>query len=198
MTIQNRNEYFSRTFSYHEATSESFTEVIFENCTFENCNFSDIRFYKCKFVDCLFISSNLSNVKIDYSKFFDVSFNDSKMVGIDWTKADWPRFAFTSPLKFNNCIINDSSFFGLNLSEIELKHCKAQDVDFRNGNFSKAHFNFTDFTSSLFMKTNLREANFCDAENYTIDIFNNDIKGAIFSRLEALRLLDCLNIELVD
>ncbi|PUA29313.1 MAG: hypothetical protein B0W54_01540 [Cellvibrio sp. 79] len=198
MTIQSREEYFSKTFTHHEATDESFTEVIFENCTFENCNFSNTKFHKCKFVDCLFISSNLSNIKIDYSKFFDVSFNDSKMVGIDWTKADWPRFAFTSPLKFSNSIINDSSFFGLSLNELELKYCKAQDVDFRNGNFSKGNINYTDFTNSLFMKTNLRETNFSDAENYTIDIFNNDIKGAIFSRLEALRLLDCLDIELLD
>jgi len=198
MSIQNRQEYFSRTFSHYEATGESFNDVVFENCAFESCNFSDTRFYKCKFVDCSFIASNLSNTNIDYSKFFDVSFNSSKLVGIDWTKADWPRFAFTSPIKFNNCIINDSSFFGLNLSELELKHCKALDVDFRSGNFSKANFNFTDFTSSLFMKTNLREANFSEAENYTIDIFNNDIKGAIFSRLEAVRLLECLGIELVD
>jgi fluoroquinolone resistance protein len=198
MNIDNHSEYFSLTFSGLDLAGSSITEVIFENCTFHQCNFSDVRFYKCKFAECVFTASNLSNVKIDYSKFFDTSFTESKLVGIDWTKAEWPRFNFTAPISFNECIINDSSFFNLNLSELILEYCKAHDVDFRNGNFSKAKFLYTDFSGSLFMKTNLQEADFSEAENYNIDIFNNDIKAARFSRLEAIRLLNCLDIELVD
>lgn len=198
MNIENSNEYFSKTFDGIEATGEFFTDVIFENCTFQQCNFSDTRLYKCKFVDCSFTASNLSNINVDYSKFFDTNFKESKLVGVDWTKADWPRFNFTAPISFSECIINDSSFFGLSLSELELKHCKAHDVDFRNGNFTKSKFMYTDFTNSLFLKTNLREVDFSEAENYDIDIFNNDIKAARFSRHEAVRLLNGLDIELVD
>jgi len=198
MNIANDNEYFSTIFDNLDAAGESFTEITFENCTFQQCNFSDARFYKCKFVDCVFTASNLSNIKVDYSKFFDTSFNESKLVGVDWTKADWPRFNFTAPISFNECILNDSSFFGLGLSELVLEHCKAHDVDFRNGNFTKAKFSYTDFSNSLFLKTNLREADFSEAENYDIDIFNNEIKSARFSRHEAVRLLSSLDIELVD
>lgn len=198
MNINNHSEYFSAAFTGLDLAGEEFTEVIFENCNFHQCNFSDVRFYKCKFVDCTFIASNLSNIKVDYSKFFDTSFTESKLLGVDWTKADWPRFNFTAPISFSECIITDSSFFNLNLSELVLEHCKAQDVDFRNGNFSKAKFIYTDFSNSLFMKTNLQEADFSEAENYDINIFNNDIKAARFSRLEAVRLLNCLDIELVD
>ncbi len=198
MNIENSNEYFSQTFDGLNAMATSFSEVVFENCRFQQCNFSDSRFYKCKFVDCVFSASNLSNIKVDYSKFFDIQFKESKLVGIDWTKADWPRFNFTSPISFSECIINDSSFFGLGLNELILEHCKAHDVDFRNGTFTKANFSYTDFTNSLFMKTNLREADFSEAENYDIDIFNNDIKAARFSRHEAVRLLNSLDIELVD
>jgi uncharacterized protein YjbI with pentapeptide repeats len=79
-----------------------------------------------------------------------------------------------------------------------LEHCKAHDVDFRSGSFTKAKFTNTDFTNSLFSKTNLKEADFSEAQNYTIDIFNNDIKGARFSRYEALSLLDSLEIDLID
>ena len=198
MNIENRREYFSETYKSIETIRGSFIEVVFENCTFEHCNFSDSRFYKCKFVDCVFTGSNLSNCNVDFSKFLEVTFNESKLVGIDWTKADWPRFNFTSPLKFNNCIINDSSFFGLALSELVVEYCKAHDVDFRHGNFTKANFRYTDFTNSLFMKTNIQQADFSEAENYDIDIFNNEIKSARFSRLEAVRLLNCLAIDLVD
>ncbi|HCS64192.1 MAG TPA: hypothetical protein DIW64_08990 [Cellvibrio sp.] len=198
MNIENSQEYFSKTFDNLGSTDESFTETIFENCTFQQCNFSGTRFYKCKFVDCVFTASNLSNINLDCSKFFDVSFNESKLVGVDWTKADWPRFNFTAPISFSGCILNDSSFFGLGLSELKLEHCKAHDVDFRNGNFTKAKFSYTDLTNSLFMKTDLREADFSEAENYDIDIFDNNIKKAIFSRHEAVRLLNSLDIELVD
>lgn len=198
MTIENDNEYFSRTFNAFDAAGESFTGVLFENCIFENSNFSDVRFYKCKFVDCAFTNTNLSNIKVDYSKFLDTTFNECKLVGVDWTKADWPRFHFSSPLKFTQCIMNDTSFFALSLSELQLEHCKAHDVDFRNGNFSKANFTYSDFTNSLFMKTNLKEADFSEAENYDIDIFNNEITAARFSRHEAIRLLNSLDIELVD
>jgi len=198
MNIEDSKEYFSQTFDNLETTGGSFTEVMFENCIFQQCNFSDTRFYKCKFVDCVFTASNLSNIRVDYSKFFDVSFKESKLVGVDWTKADWPRFNFIAPISFNECIINDSSFFGLSLSELVLEHCKVHDVDFRSGTFTKAKFCYTDFTNSLFMKTNLREADFSEAENYDIDIFNNEIKAARFSRLEAVRLLNGLDIELVD
>lgn len=198
MTFENQAEYFSRTFSGLDVAGEAFTEVTFEECTFESCNFTDARFYKCKFIDCSFSACNLSNVQIPYSKFSDVSFNASKLVGVDWTKADWPRFNFISPLKFNECIINDSSFFGLDLIELTLEYCKAHDVDFRNGNFEKGQFCFTDFTNSLFMKTNLQEADFSEAKNYDIDIFNNTIKSARFTRMEALGLLTCLDIELID
>lgn len=196
--FENETEYFSKTFKGLEASRQVFSQVTFEACAFENCNFSDARFHKCKFIDCTFSASNLSNVGVDYSKFSDVFFSESKLVGVDWTKADWPRFNFISPLKFNECILNDSSFYGLELVELGLEYCKAHDVDFRSGNFTKAHFCFTDFTNSLFMKTNLQEADFTEAKNYDIDIFNNNIKAARFTRMEALGLLTFLDIELVD
>lgn len=198
MMIENDNEYLSKSFDTIDAAGKSFTGVIFENCAFDNSNFSEVRFYKCKFVDCEFTNTNLSNIKVDYSKFLDVKFTACKLVGVDWTKADWPRFNFTSPLKFTQCILNDTSFFGLNLAELQLEHCKVHDVDFRNGNFSKANFTYSDFTNSLFMKTNLKETDFSEAVNYNIDIFNNEITAARFSRHEAVRLLDCLDIELLD
>lgn len=198
MNLENHSEYFSKIFDNVDAAGESLTEITFENCIFQQCNFSDVRFYKCKFVDCVFTGCNLSNIKVDYSKFFDTSFKESKLVGVDWTKADWPRFHFTAPISFDECIINDSSFYGLGLSELVMEHCKAHDVDFRSGTFTKAKFSYTDFTNSLFMKTNLREADFSEAENYDIDIFNNEIKAARFTRLEAVRLLSGLDIELVD
>jgi len=198
MNIEDSAEYYAKNFKGLDASNRHFSSIVFENCIFQSCNFSDARFNSCKFIECNFNDSNLSNVAINHTRFVDVEFEGCKLVGINWTTADWPRLNLSSPLTFAQCILNDSSFFGLSLGELILEHCKAHDVDFRNGNFAKAKFNNTDFTNSLFSKTNLQQADFSEAQNYTIDVFSNDIKGAKFSKYEALSLLDSLGIELVD
>nr|WP_245680758.1 hypothetical protein [Veronia pacifica] len=48
------------------------------------------------------------------------------------------------------------------------------------------------------MRTNLQDVDFTDSTAYAIDILENQIKGATFSRYEALNLLNSLDIELVD
>ena len=72
------------------------------------------------------------------------------------------------------------------------------DVDFREGCFNKANFSGSDFSYSLFNHTELIEADFRDAANYSIDIYQNSIKHGKFSRDEAFNLLSGLNIELDD
>jgi len=45
---------------------------------------------------------------------------------------------------------------------------------------------------------NLTGADFSEAVNYRINVFDNDLKKAEFSRYEAVSLLESLGIELVD
>ena len=49
-----------------------------------------------------------------------------------------------------------------------------------------------------FKETDLTGADFTGAVNYRIDINHNKIKKAKFSRLEAVSLLESLDIELTD
>lgn len=198
MNIESENDYFSKTFNGLSVNGNTFSEIEMEDCLFQNCNLSDAVFRKCKFIDCTFIQCNLSNINIAYSKFSDVTFDQCKLIGVDWTKADWPRLAFSSPLKFTQCTMNDSSFFGLRMDDMILEYSKAQDVDFRNGSFVNAKFIYTDLANSLFAKSNLKDADFQEATNYNINIFENIITGAKFTRDEAVRLLYSLDIELFD
>lgn len=193
-----QKEFFSQHFIELNLSNQVFDSVEFEDCTFKECNFSDATFRQCKFIDCTFVKCNLSLVKIAYSTFTDIIFESCKVIGIDWTKANWPNLALFSPIKFHQCILNDSSFFGLNLQEIVVEECKAHHVDFRDGDFTQASFSGTDLLECLFNKTNLSGVNFVDAVNYHIDIYNNNINKAKFSRYEAVSLLDSLDIELVD
>ena len=174
-----QKEFFSQHFIELNLSNQVFDSVEFEDCTFKECNFSDATFRQCRFIDCTFVES-------------------CKVIGIDWTKANWPNLALFSPIKFHQCILNDSSFFGLNLQEIVVEECKAHHIDFRDGDFTQASFSGTDLLECLFNKTNLSGVNFVDAVNYHIDIYNNNINKAKFSRYEAVSLLDSLDIELVD
>ena len=95
-------------------------------------------------------------------------------------------------------MLNDSSFFGLTLNELKLKECKLYDVDFRDSDLAHSTMTYCDFTNSLFMNTNLKSVNFSESSNFTINIFNNKLSKAKFSRYEAMSLLDSLDIELID
>lgn len=193
-----QKEYLSSQFKSLDLSYEEINTINFESCIFTDCQFTETVFDKCKFVDCQFVKCNLSVINPGYSKFLDVVFDQCKLVGVDWTKAAWSSFVVSSPISFYKCIINDSSFFGLKLEEISIEECKAHDVDFREGDFREANFTYTDFTNSLFSRTNLIGADFTEATNYNIDIYLNEIKRAKFSRFEAIRLLDCLEVELLD
>jgi uncharacterized protein YjbI with pentapeptide repeats len=105
---------------------------------------------------------------------------------------------YSSPIKFYKSIVNDSSFYGLSLHDLVLEECKAHNVDFREGDFSHSNFSYTDLSGCFFGNTNLSAADFSEASNYDIDIYRNTITKAKFSRFEAVRLLDSLEIELVD
>lgn len=196
--IVSGKEYLSATFNNVVMSDASVTEAEFEGCQFIECNFTETTFRKCKFIDCVFKRCNLSVLKVPLSQFNGVHFEECKMVGVDWTRAAWPRYAFAASIRFCKCVLNDSSFFGLSLDELVLEECKAHDVDFREGRFNKANFTYTDFTNSLFGKTHLAGADFSEAIQYDIDIFNNTLTGARFTRHEAVRLLNGLEIELVD
>lgn len=192
------NGFLSEQFQGLSDIAQEWQEVEFEDCEFLDCHFSESTFRKCKFIECRFVRCNLSVVKVPQCQFNAVVFEECKLVGIDWTRAAWPRLSFAAPFSFKQCILNDSSFLGLSLDEIVIEECKAHDVDFREGSFNRANFTYTDFSHSLFGRTQLADADFSEATNYDIDIFNNKIKGAKFSCDEAIRLLNCLDIELVD
>ena len=191
-------EYLSESFSGLSCSGEEFSKVEFDSCVFTECDFSDAHFNHCKFIDCHFVRSNVSNAKLNWSKFNDVLFEDCKVIGLDWTRASWQALIFGAPIGFKRCILNDSSFFGLALAELLVEDCKAYDVDFRTAALNQSNFTYSDLSSSLFGKTDLKGADFTEAVNYDINIFDNDIKGAKFTRLEASRLLECLEIELLD
>ena len=168
-----------------------FNNLEFYNCKFLYCKFNGSTFHKCRFEDCEFTECDLSLIKPRYCAFIDVDFRQSKLVGINWTEAATPL-----SINFDSCLINLSSFFGLNLTKIKMVECIAKEVDFVEANLANGNFNATDFTNSRFLKTNLTKADFRQAKNYSIDPNNNLLKKTRFSLPEAISLLSGLDVVL--
>jgi fluoroquinolone resistance protein len=196
MAALTQKEYDDEAFEDLDLAGNTIEGIRFRDCSFRRCNFSEATLARCRFSDCDFTDCNLSLITLTGSGFDAVSFTDCKMVGINWTRAQWPRVRLARALSFRRCVLNDSSFFGLDLRECELAECRALDVDFTNANCEEADFRDTDLQESVFAHTRLVGANFVDARNYRIVIFNNDIKRAKFSLPDAVALLDGLDIEL--
>ena len=197
-TIENQQEYFEQSFKHLDLQDLVCSGTEFEESSFIDCNFSNATFENCNFINCSFIRCQLSLIRVPYTRFFGLSFIGCKLVGVDWTRATWSQYHKDFELSFRQCILNDSSFFGLTLQALVLDECKVHDVDFREGDFSGAVMTYSDFTHSLFMRTNLQAANFTEATQYSINILENQVKGAKFSKFEAVYLLESLGIELVD
>jgi uncharacterized protein YjbI with pentapeptide repeats len=191
-----------------EHTGESFKNLAlsavtieqkeFADCRFTRCEFHESIFRRCRFLNCVFHACDLRMIDVADSSFRDVHFEESQVIAVDWTRAAWGRAGLLNKIGFARCVLNYSTFVGLVLPELEMIDCVARDVDFSEADLSKAKLNKTDFERSRFWNTNLTEADFSGAFNYTIDAANNTIKQARFSLPEAMALLHSLDIVLED
>lgn len=170
----------------------------FYDCTFIHCSFVESVFRDCRFVNCVFQKCDLSLAQVPNSVFSVTRFEDSKVLGVNWTQADWSATWLRDPIGFFKCAISHSTFIGLSLREIRIRDCVAVDVDFRESDLSQADFAGTDLSESLFSNTDLTEADLSRARNYHIDPGLNVLKQARFSLPEAMSLLYSLDIVLTE
>ncbi len=186
---------FAETFCNLSCTNSEISNTEFEACTFEGCDFTQTKFKSSIFSECHFKSCDLTLANLLDTKFSACRFSSSKLIGIDWSRADWSALV-RIPLTFENSTLQSSSFWGIDMSKWKIIECNASDVDFREANLTQANLSNTDFSKALFRNTNLTDANFTDSKNFDIDIRQNKITRAQFNRFEALRLLEGLGIVL--
>jgi uncharacterized protein YjbI with pentapeptide repeats len=170
----------------------------FYDCVFLHSSFAESVFRRCRFVNCVFRECDLSVIKMPASRFTSTRFESSKLIGVNWTEAHWPKSGLANPVSFSKCALSHSTFIGLSLPSIQIRDCVARDVDFREADLSHADFRGTDLSESIFGKTNLSEADLSRARNYRIDPGQNTLKRAKFSLPEAMSLLHSMDIVLVD
>lgn len=197
-SIKTQTSYNDQIFKEESLVQATLVSNEFHNCTFVECAFAEAVFRSCRFVDCTFRQCDLSLIQVPDSAFSTTRFEESRVIGIDWTLANWGAIRLGMPIAFYKCVISYAIFIGLHLRGIEVKDCTAVEVDFREADLSQANFAGTDLSQSLFFNTDLTEANFRGARNYQIAPGQNVIAQAKFSMPEALSLLYNLNIVLTE
>ncbi len=197
-SFDTQTEYLDQTFKRVQCRNKTIESKTFENCTFVSCSFNEVVFQSCIFRDCTFQDCNLWLTHVPGSAFKNTMFKKSKAVGINWVEGAWSKKGLLESIGFIECDITNSTFIGLELRKMMLSKCIAQNVDFADANLSQANCTDTDFGESRFMHTNLTEADFTGAFHYAIDASQNTLKKAKFSLPEAINILRCMNIVLVE
>lgn len=164
----------------------------YEGCTFFNCDFSDSNLSGISFADCEFISCNLSMAKLNKTALKEVRFRDCKCLGLHFETCN--DFLFS--VSFENCILNLSCFYRLDLKKTPFTNSSLQETDFSECDLSSSLFENCDLNGAVFSNTNLEKADFRSAFNYSLDPEKNKIKKARFSLSGLPGLLDKYKIEI--
>lgn len=172
-----------------------FSSIEFSDCEFSGCSFSRCSFYRCRFSNCRFRNCDLGVIEVPNSRFVDVAFSDCRVTGVDWTRAgDVTDSRLPLSISFERCVIDYSTFFGLQLKGSRLAECTVHEADFSEADLSEADCRKSDFTGSKFLHTNLTKADFTLATNYSINPAANIVKKARFSLPEAVSLLNGFDV----
>jgi uncharacterized protein YjbI with pentapeptide repeats len=161
----------------------------FYKCQFTDCNFYKTRFTDCEFENCTFEKCDMSLSSFTGSRLLDIEFKGTKIVGIDWTVLKKPyRFNFTK------CKLDNSSFYKMELNNLNMTECSAREIDFIEANLSKAVLSYSDLYRSRFNGSVLSFTNFSNAINYNINPNLCKMKKTIFTMPEAISLLNGFDI----
>lgn len=197
MTILDHTEYDDQHFDRLQLPTGQLERVVFTGCTFTDCAFSEVRFKGCRFYECTFKRCNLGVAGVDNCTFVSTRFEQCKLIGINWTTAQWGSRA-PRKIDFYNSDISYCVFNHLELPGLHIKGCTVHDADFAEVDLTGADCRETDFAETRFLQTNLTKADFTGARNYNISPLDNTLKGAKFALPEAASLLRHLEIVLVE
>ena len=187
-------EYFhQQVFSKEHLQEQPPTGNEYEGCTFENCEFADVSFSSAVFADCIFYSCNLSNARLTKTAFRNVTFNNCKLLALHFEDCN----PFGLSFGFENCVLDHSSFYKLNLPETVFRKTSLRETDFTESNFSKAVFEECDLLDAHFENTSIEQADLRTAVHFRINPSANKIRQARFSSHNLAGLLSAFDI-LID
>jgi uncharacterized protein YjbI with pentapeptide repeats len=178
------------TFENDDYTGKAISKNEFYRCNFYRCNFSDCNLLNNNFIDCSFADCNLSMVKLAGSALKNVTFKNSKLIGIDFSECN----DFLFKVDFENCILDFSYYLKKKMTKTSFKGCSIKDANFSDTDLSQSLFSQCDLNGTVFERTNLSGVDFSSSFNFIIDPEMNRIKSARFSQQGLSGLLHKYNI----
>jgi fluoroquinolone resistance protein len=164
----------------------------YEAFSFANCNFNAADLSGIAFTDCQFDGCDLSNAKLSNTVLNDIKFLNCKLLGLHFD--DCNNLLLT--LYFENCQLNLSSFYKLNLKKTVFLNCNLMDSDLTETDLTGSVFDNCDFQGAIFSGTIIEKADLTSSFNYSIDPENNRIRKARFSAAGLGGLLNKYDIEI--
>jgi fluoroquinolone resistance protein len=166
-------------------TTSELQNTEYDTCTFTDCDFTSAFLTSTVFSECEFIDCNFSSAKIKNTAFKSVHFSNCKLLGTPFNASN----PFLLEMTFHACNLSLASFYGLNLKNTTFTDCNLEKTDFTNTDLSGATLSHCNLYQTLFSGTNLEKADLTTAENLNISPEYNKVKGAKFSKENALGLL---------
>lgn len=157
----------------------------YENCQFVKCNFQQTDVSGYQFIDCEFINCDLSLLKIHQTLFRDVKFKGSKMMGLLFETVS----EFGLSVEFDNCRLDNSSFYKVKIRKTKFSQCTLKEVDFTEADINGSVFDQCNLEKTIFDNTNLEQVDFRTAYHYYFDLTKNKAKKSVHSPLESAGLL---------
>ncbi len=177
----------------YKLTTPAPGETEFYKCRFEGCIFPDTADSIYEFHECVLFNIDLSSMNIDNYIFDNVTFEESRLTGVNFSRVNHFLFA----VNFDRCMLDYAVFEKNNLKNSVFNKCSLKEACFIESNLKSAQFIECDLADALFERSDIENADFSTAENYFIDLNINKVKGAKFSLPEAANLLMKYNIKIV-
>ena len=187
-----KNYITEKTFDGIDFSIEEFQPAEYDRCTFDSCNFSKCNLSDAVFTECGFNGCDMSLAKLGNTAIRDSIFKDCKMLGLRFENCNEFGLSFS----FEDCILNDSSFYKLKIKKTIFKNCRLHDIDFSEWDLSACVFDKCDLKGAVFNRTTLEKADLRTAFNYSIDPELNRIKKAQFSIPSVIGLLNKYDIKI--
>ena len=135
-------------------------------------------------------------VKTEHTEVKYAEFTDCVLLGVNWALL-LPDGWFSSPIhSLKNCKLRYNSFMNISFRKFDFSGSDLSGATFAECDLSECNFNSCDLDNTEFYKCDLQKADFRGATGYQVDILSCRLKGARFSMIEALNLLQSLEISL--
>jgi fluoroquinolone resistance protein len=182
----------NRTFENIDVSKQRLSAKEYDTCAFVHCDMSGADLSHVTFSDCTFMSCDLSNALTAKTVLHGVLFSACKLLGVHFDHCN----TFLLSMAFENCNVDFSSFFKVNLRKTTFNRSTFHEADFSGADLTGSLFDHCDLSRATFNDSILEKADLRTSYNYVIDPEANRVKKAKVSMTGLPGLLQKYDLEI--